>query len=154
VKIKFVVPNDTELDSKVEHSGGGRIFPPVGLTAMLSIASSTHSVSYCDERREKVDHASPADIVIIFINAYNRHHAYDLAKYYRGKGSFVVFTGAILQHAPEDAFSKGNCIFIGEGEEILQNFLNDFAHGKKRRIYGSLLKPILAKSTPALRLVS
>jgi len=154
MKIKFIVPDDYERGGRFDQMGEGRVFAPIGLAKMAAIASSQHEVSYHDERIEKVNHALQADVVIIFINSYNRLQAYNLAKYYRTKGSYVVFTGAILEHSPEDAYGKADCLFIGAGQEIMQKFLDDYSNGKKCRSYGNMLNPIVAVETSSMRLVS
>lgn len=151
MKIKFIVPSNLD---QADHMRDGRIFPPMALAKMKSIASATHTVSYLDERTMLVNHDSHADVVVIFISDYTRFRAYTLAKSYRASGSYVVFTGAILEKSPEDAFNNADCLFIGSGEEIMPRFLADIKNGRKRRLYGNMLNPIAANEAAPLQLVS
>jgi len=153
MNIKFIVPKNQDHYGQLFPSKEGRPFPPFGLARMTAIAPIKHRVTYHDERTETVGHHTHADIAIIFINNYNRSRAYELAQTYRKRGAFVVFTGAILETAPEDAFLKADCLFIGDGEAILQNFLTEFENGHKRHLYGNVFNPVKAGATK-LKLVS
>jgi radical SAM superfamily enzyme YgiQ (UPF0313 family) len=152
--IKFIVPRNHDHDNPLCQMAQSRVFPPMGLAKMAAKAASTSHVSYLDERIEASGHRVAADIAVIFINSYNRHQAYTLASLYRNSGSFVVFTGPLLEKSPEDASQHADCLFIGAGEEIMPTFLNDFARGKRRRLYGSYLNPVTVEDRSELQLAS
>lgn len=135
MKIKFIVPKEHEHFHPSNSLSGARVFPPVGLARMAGYAGSIAHVSLVDERVDPASHDLSTDIAVIFINTYNRTRAYQLAKHYKTNGAFVVLTGPLLNHEPEQACQYADCIFIGAGDELMPQFLEDYCNGRKRRLY-------------------
>lgn len=137
MKIKFIIPKDHDHYNPSNPFSGARVFPPVGLARMAGYAGSLAHVSLVDERIDTAAHDIPTDVAVIFINAYNRTRALQLARYYKTRGSFVVLTGPLLNHEPEQACQHASCLFIGAGDELMPLFLEDYLAGRKRRLYVS-----------------
>ena len=138
MKIRFIVPKDQDQEAPSAPFFGARVFPPSGLARMAGLAGAYGRVSLFDERMgSKLESCVlPADIVIIFANGYNRLRAYELAGQYRAQSTYVVFTGPLMNQWPEEACEYADCLFIGDGEEIMPTFLRDYRQGVNRRLYG------------------
>lgn len=150
MKVVFIVPKDDGQQSPLNQIAQCRIFPPVGLARMAGIAGTQDCVSLVDERIDSPQQDLQAHLAVIFINSYNRQRAYTLAKLYQQLGSYVVFTGPLLNNNPQEACHFSDCLFIGDGVKIMPDFLSDFRRGKKRRIYGNTdRKPATSQTAAA-----
>jgi len=135
MNITFIVPKDHDQHSPLSQFKQCKILPPVGLARMAGLIGKKGSVSLVDERIETSKHKYNTNVAVIFINSYNRQRAYTLATKYKKCGSTVVFTGPILNQAPEDAANHADCLLLGSSEESLAAFLNDYNSGKTKPFY-------------------
>ena len=139
MKVAFVVPKDDGHINPLNGLAQCRLFPPVGLARMAGQVKKHGRSELVDERVGKGKHINDADIAVVFINSYNRNRSYELAKRYNSRGTYVIFTGPVLTQSAEDACEHADCLFIGDGDAILPDFLNDYAAGKLRRLYAPSL---------------
>jgi hypothetical protein len=146
MKVAFVIPKYDGRDSALYPSTHCKVFPPIGLARMAGLVGKHGAVHLIDERTNSVQHETQANIAVIFINNYNFQRAYSLADYYHNRGSFVVFTGPRLSHAPNEACKYADCLFIGSGTDCMSNFLTDYMSGTTRRLYGGQINKAVSGS--------
>jgi radical SAM superfamily enzyme YgiQ (UPF0313 family) len=79
----------------------------------------------------------PGDLVGIGIHTMNAHRGYAVGRLARARGAYVVFGGIHTSLYPEESFEHGaaHAVVQGDGDTIWPEVLNDFAHGRPRRIY-------------------
>ena len=136
MNFRFIVPRDHDQQRPSMATSDVRVYPPSGLARMAGYAGTHGKVSLVDERIDGEALVEPVDIAIIFTNVYNRQRAYELAQQYREHGAYIVFTGPLMNQWPEEACEYADCLFIGDGEEIMPTFLRDYWQGVRRRLYG------------------
>jgi hypothetical protein len=135
MKVAFIIPRDNDNHGPLSQYAQCRVLPPVGLARMAGMIGKKASVSVIDERIDDKHHNGNPHVAVIFINSYNRQRAYDVANYYRQCGSTVIFTGPVLNKAMGDAAKFADCLFVGDSEENMPSFLNDFYRGKTKQVY-------------------
>src|SRR6478736_4572648 len=63
------------------------------------------------------------------------YRAYALADHYRKKGAHVCLGGLHVSSLPEEATPHADSIFIGPGEDVFPQFLEDFRKKNPKKIY-------------------
>jgi len=109
--------------------------PPMGILRIAGDTPQHHSIFFTDEMVSPVDMNSDAQIVAISFLTPASHRAYQLSAIFREQGKYVVFGGAHTTIIPDEARSHADTIFIGEGEGIWQQFLQDFQEGVPQPVY-------------------
>lgn len=115
--------------------------------ALISIAAATPAnwrVRYWDENL--LQGHPPVEpfpqVVGITVHLTFAQRAFELARWYRERGSVVVLGGLHTLSCPEECESHADAIAIGEGVEIWPDILRDVeTHQLKKRYVGSYHKP-------------
>lgn len=154
MKVAFIVPKDDGNHGPLHQLAQCRIFPPVGLARMVGLVGKNACVNLVDERIGSAKHEQRANIAIIFINNYNRQRAFDLAKQYHNRGSFVVFTGPLLTQRHNEANSYADSLFIGSGEDCMAEFVADYDKGVPKAVYNSTTENTSAISPASPRVAA
>lgn len=139
MNLTFIIPKDDDRDSPLNQFTQCRVLPPAGLARMAGLAGKQAKVAVRDERVGLAPHAAAAhstvDVVVLFINSYNRERCLVLAKLYRDLGSYVVLSGPLLLKDYTEPGKYADSLFAGYGEECMADFLRDFRQRKARAVY-------------------
>ena len=126
MKIKMILPALTEAKSPFWRPIKYSLFPPLGLATLASYFNEDDEVTIQDEHVEILDLNDEPDLVVIQVYITSAYRAYQIADYYRAKGVYVCLGGLHVTSLPEEAAAHSDTIFIGPGEHIWQEFLQDF----------------------------
>jgi len=92
-------------------------------------------VAHVDEEAEPIDWSISADIVALTFHTPSAHHAYEIADRFRSRGACVAMGGPHVSLLPEEAAKHADVLFVGEAEDVWENFLRDFETGNHRAVY-------------------
>ncbi|NLD45646.1 MAG: B12-binding domain-containing radical SAM protein [Clostridiaceae bacterium] len=125
-------------------------YAPLTLTTLAALVPDEFNahIDIVDEGVEKLELKNDFyDIVGITCVASSANRAYELAAYFRGKGSFVVLGGSHATLMPEEALKHADAVVAGQGEKAWPELLYDFSKGKAKKVYscpstGPLFSPV------------
>lgn len=93
-------------------------------------------VEVLDEITGKADFTKKHyDIVAISAQTSVACRAYQLAKEFKVRGSYIVMGGYHATHMPQEALEHVDTVIIGAGEYSWPQFLRDFVAGTPKKIY-------------------
>lgn len=75
------------------------------------------------------------DIVAISSVTSAAPRAYELAKFFKEKGSYVVMGGHHITLLPDEAAEYADTIFIGRSEKSWPQFFHDYMNGTAKKVY-------------------
>jgi len=116
------------------------VYPSLTLDQIAATTPKIFDLGIIDERYEKIDYNSDADIVGISSLTYSANHAYEIADKFRSKGKTVVLGGYHPSSIPDEAIQHADSVIIGEAEISWSELLKDFETGKIKTFYHS--KPV------------
>lgn len=135
MKIKMILPALMEAKSPYWRPIKYSLFPPLGLATLAAYCSPDDAIDLQDEHVEEIDTNDTPDIVVIQVYITNAFRSYALADHYRKKGAYVCLGGLHVTSLPDEAMQHADSIFLGPGEDIFPQFLNDFKRKETRKIY-------------------
>ncbi|MBM3465454.1 MAG: hypothetical protein FJX76_25455, partial [Armatimonadetes bacterium] len=109
--------------------------PHVGLLTLAGYLPDDWEVAYIDEDylHPEVAHArvfeQEFDLVLITAINTQAYRAYQIADHHRKNGACVVLGGLHVSAMPDEAQAHADAVFVGEGEDTLVRFLDDFRRG-------------------------
>ncbi|MDR1329449.1 MAG: B12-binding domain-containing radical SAM protein, partial [Oscillospiraceae bacterium] len=92
-------------------------------------------VEHIDEEVQTIDYDKRYDLVGLTFHTPCCYHAYDIARRFRDKGALVIMGGPHVTLAPGEAQLYADSIFVGEAENTLPRFFEDFGNGAVKRRY-------------------
>lgn len=123
--------------------------PPQNLFSTAACTPSEVAISMTDETiDQKVDFASDAEVVAIFMSTPDALRAYEIADTFRSKGKTVVLGGLHTKAMPEEALQHADAVLLGETEGIWEELLEDVANGTLKKEYQRTVPVDLATVTP------
>jgi radical SAM superfamily enzyme YgiQ (UPF0313 family) len=135
------------------HASFGKhvLTPTLALTSLAGATPPEWEVRYWDENL--LQGPPPIDpcpqVVAITVHLTFAQRAYELAAWYRVRGSCIVMGGLHVLSCPEEVAPHADILAIGEGVQIWPQILDDIAAGKPRRIYrGDYHKPYREEPAP------
>ncbi|EAZ92518.1 B12-binding domain-containing radical SAM protein [Crocosphaera chwakensis] len=137
MKVKMILPALTEALSPFWRPIKYHLFPPLGLASIAAFFDESDEIDLQDEHVETLNLNDDPDLVIIQVYITSAYRAYQLADYYRQKGSYVVLGGLHVTALPQEAAHHADTIFLGPGEDTWPLFLQDFKTGNPQKIYQS-----------------
>ena len=147
--VKFILPALTEATSPYWRPIKYSLFPPLGLATLAAYLDPDLEISLQDEHVEELELEDRPDLVIIQVYITNAYRAYQLADYYRARGSYVALGGLHVTALPEEAAPHADTIFLGPGEHTFPQFIRDLASGVSKRRYESSVRTL--ESLPPIR---
>jgi radical SAM superfamily enzyme YgiQ (UPF0313 family) len=135
MNIKMILPALTEAKSPYWRPIKYSLFPPLGLATLAAYCSPDDQIDLQDEHVEVINTSDNPQLVIIQVYITNAFRAYALADHYRKKGAHVCLGGLHVSSLPEEAAQHADTIFIGPGEDIFPQFLDDFKKGCAQKRY-------------------
>ena len=130
--------------------------PSLALTSIAAATPSHWEVAYWDENL--LQGAPPTELVPelvgITVHLTFAERAYELARYYRDRGSKVVLGGLHVHACPEETEAHADAIAIGEGTRIWPRIVADLERGNLKAIYkGSYKEPFQCDPSPRRDLI-
>ena len=131
---------------KDPHASFGKhvLTPTLALTSIAATTPGNWTVKYWDENL--LQGHPPVDpfpqVVGITVHLTFANRAYELAEWYRRRGSVVILGGLHVKSCPEECAPHADALAIGEGVQLWGNILRDIESGQlKKRYEGSFKKP-------------
>ena len=137
MRVKMILPALTEAKSPFFRPIKYSLFPPLGLATLAGYLDPMSEVQIQDEHVEKIDLDDAPDLVVIQVYITSAYRAYEIADHYRRRGVYVALGGLHVTSLPQEAAQHADTIFIGPGEDIWPQFLQDFRRGVAAPIYRS-----------------
>src|SRR5579863_7243117 len=101
-------------------------FQQITMPYLAARVPSHWDVAHIDEEAEEIDWNYCPDVVAITFHTPSAHHAYDLAARFRSRGACIVMGGPHVTLLPEEAGRHAHVVFVGEAEDLWEEFLNSF----------------------------
>ena len=124
---------------KDPHSSFGKhvLTPTLALTSFAATTPAHWSVRYWDEN---LLHGRPTfdpmpEVVGITVHLTFAQRAYELAEWYRRRGSKVILGGLHVISCPEEAAPHADALAIGDGVQLWPRILADVEKGALQPVY-------------------
>ena len=136
MKILFILPYD-----KTYRYNGAFNFAisyaslNLSLLAALVPPEFDAEIKIVDEGVSKPLFEGSFDIVAITCVTSSANRAYELCKYWKNKGSYIVLGGAHPTLMPDEASRHADTIFIGFAEQTFPQFMQDYKNNCPQKIY-------------------
>lgn len=143
MKVKMILPALTEAKSPFFRPIKYSLFPPLGLATLAGYLNADDEVEIQDEHVEALNLSDEPELVVIQVYITSAYRAYELADHYRAKGAYVALGGLHVTSLPEEAARHADSIFLGPGEDIWPQFLNDFRRGAPQPLYRSQVRTLV-----------
>lgn len=105
-------------------------------------------VRFYDDRMEAIPYDEPTDLLALSVETYTAKRAYQIASMYRRRGVPVVMGGFHPTLVPEEVSEYAESVVVGEAEGLWSQVLDDFQHGRLRRVYKRGSRPPLSGLRP------
>ena len=151
LRVKFILPALTEATSPYWRPIKYSLFPPLGLATLAAYLRPDDEAEIVDEHVEPLRTDDQPDLVLIQVYITNAYRAYAIADHYRARGIFVGLGGLHVTSLPDEAARHADAIFLGPGEQIFPQFLQDFRAGQPQRVYSSTAGRTLERVPPIRR---
>jgi radical SAM superfamily enzyme YgiQ (UPF0313 family) len=130
--------------------------PSLALTSVAGATPAHWQVRYWDENL--LQGAPPCDpvpqVVGITVHLTFARRAYELAAWFRARGSLVILGGLHALSCPEEALQHADAVAIGDGVQLWPQILADVDRGALRRRYeASFVRPYSLDPAPRRDLV-
>ncbi len=83
------------------------------------------------------------DLVVIQVYITSARRAYQIADHYRASGAYVAIGGLHVTSLPDETAPHADSIFLGPGEDVWSQFLNDFSQGGPKPLYISTVRSLI-----------
>src|SRR5262245_14050932 len=113
LRVKFILPALTEATSPYWRPIKYSLFPPLGLATLAAYLATDDQAVIEDEHVASIDIDDRPDLVVIQAYITSARRAYQLADYYRARGSFVALGGLHVTSLPDEAAGHADAIFTG-----------------------------------------
>jgi radical SAM superfamily enzyme YgiQ (UPF0313 family) len=140
--VKMVLPALTEATSPLFRPIKYSLFPPLGLATLAGFLPEDVQVTIEDEHVKPVRLDDEPDLVVIQAYITSARRAYEIADHYRSRGIYVAIGGLHPTSLPEEAALHADTVFLGPGEDIWPQFLDDWRIGQPRSRYQSTLRTL------------
>jgi len=155
-KIRLINPNSAlstiTMPEVIRHMTFSRraLFLPTGLAVCAAVVSRRWHVEIVDECTLDKPHQPKPDVDLVGITAMTTQakRAYALADAYRRLGVTVLLGGIHPSAMPQEALAHGDAVCRGDGETCLPHMIEDFEHGRLRRVYDWTEYPTAPIATP------
>ena len=139
--------------AKDPHASFGKhvLTPTLALTSIAAATPPEWEVEYWDENL--LQGAPPQDpfpqVVGITVHLTFARRAYELARWYRSRGSVVILGGLHATSCPDEVASHADVVAVGEGVGIWPGILRDLEENCLKPLYrGSYARPYRLDPAP------
>ncbi len=106
------------------------------------------TIRFYDDRMEMIPFDEPTDLVAISVETYTAKRSYQIASEYRQRRIPVVMGGFHPTLCPSEAQDYAEAIVVGEAEGVWPELVDDFRHGRMKRVYRATSRPSLRGLRP------
>lgn len=110
------------------------------------------SVRFYDDRMETVPYDEPTDLVAISVETYTAKRAYQIASEYRRRGVPVAMGGFHASLCPDEVALYAESVVVGEAEALWPEVVDDYRHGRPKKVYRQTGRTSLAGARPDRRI--
>ena len=138
MKILFITPYDNNYRYKSTFSRSVTYMPlTMPYLAALTPEKYKAEIKAVDEGVQKCNYDKLGfyDIVAITAVTSSVLRGYELAEYFKKRGSYVVMGGHHITLMPEEAMQHANTIITGPADMVWEEFINDFVQGQPKSRY-------------------
>ena len=124
-KILFILPYDNTYKYKTAFIPSIS-YQPLTLSVLAALApeNSGSDITLVDEGVQKFDYnTSHFDIVGISIVTSSSKRGYELADFFKSKGSYVLIGGHHATLMPDEALTHADTVFVAVGKSLYPSFL-------------------------------
>ncbi len=121
---------------------------PLPAAMVAALAPPEVEKRFYDDRLEAIPFDQPTDLVALSVETYTARRCYQIASEYRRRGVPVVMGGFHATLCPEEVTRYAESVVIGEAEELFPELLDDYRHGRPRRVYRARTRPRLGRVQP------
>jgi radical SAM superfamily enzyme YgiQ (UPF0313 family) len=143
MRVRMFLPALTEATSPFFRPIKYSLFPPLGLATLAAYLRDDDEVTLSDEHVEKLSFDDEPDLVVIQVYITSARRAYEIADFYRARGTHVALGGLHVTSLPDEAERHADTIFLGPGEDTWPQFLEDLRAGRAARRYVSQQRTLL-----------
>ncbi len=114
-----------------------RLMKPLSLLTIAGLSPRDWTVKVIDENLGGVDYRSllPPDLVGITAFTSQATRAYELASFFRARGTPVVIGGIHATMCLDEALQYADAVVTGEAESVWRTVLEDVEKGSLQRVY-------------------
>lgn len=116
---------------------------PLPAAAIAGLTPADVTISFYDDRMEKIPFDEPTDAVAISVETYTAKRAYQIASEYRKRNVPVIMGGFHATLLPEEVEQYAEAVVVGEAEPIWHEVIGDLRSGRLKRRYQSSERPSL-----------
>ncbi|MBI3585070.1 MAG: B12-binding domain-containing radical SAM protein [Nitrospinae bacterium] len=109
--------------------------PQLSLPTIAGLTDGRFEVNIVDDNIEDIDFDVRTDLVGITTMTALAPRAYTIAQEFRKRGVPVILGGIHVSMLPDEASNYADSIVLGEAEDIWPTLLEDFIHGRLKKIY-------------------
>ena len=138
MKILFITPYDNNYRYKTAFTKSLSYMPlTMPYLAALTPEKCDAEFRAIDEGVQKVNYEKLGfyDIVAITAVTSSVKRGYELATYFRKKGSYTVMGGHHVTLLPEEAMLYADTVMTGPADRIWKEFIEDFLNGEPKKRY-------------------
>ena len=138
MKILFITPYDNNYRYKSAFSKS-LSYMPLTMPYLAALTPAEYGAEFkaIDEGVQKCDYERLGfyDIVAITAVTSSVKRGYELARYFKGKGSHIVMGGHHVTLMPHEAAAYADTVMTGPADRIWPLFIKDFANGTPQKRY-------------------
>lgn len=127
---------------KDPHASFGKhvLTPTLALTSVAGATPEGWEVSYWDENllQGRPPFEPMPEVVGITVHLTFAQRAYQLARWYRERGSKVILGGLHVLSCPEESKPHADAIAIGDGVQLWPGILRDVEEGRLQKVYHAM----------------
>jgi radical SAM superfamily enzyme YgiQ (UPF0313 family) len=125
---------------------------PLSLAVLAGLTPPDVELRLADDRFEPVPYDAPTDLVAMTVETYTARRAYQIATEYRRRGVPVVMGGFHAMLQPDEVALHAESVVVGEAEEVWAELVDDYRHGRPRKMYRARARPRLGPRRPDRRI--
>lgn len=138
MKILFILPAIGQKENE-KYIGTWKM-EPLTIATLKALTPNYVETQFFDDRIDKIDYNTPADLVVISVETYTAQRAYKIADKFRQKGAKVVMGGYHTKAVPDEALEHADCVILGGAETVWELMIEDFKKDELKQTYAGALE--------------
>ena len=138
MKILFITPYDNNYRYKSAFTKS-LSYMPLTMPYLAALTPEEYGAEFkaIDEGVQKINYEKLGfyDIVAITSVTSSVNRGYELASYFKQKGSYIVMGGHHVTLLPDEAAEHADTVMTGPADRIWREFISDYANGSPKKRY-------------------
>jgi radical SAM superfamily enzyme YgiQ (UPF0313 family) len=131
MKMTLIYPKWPKLERQTEFH-----LPPHGPVVFAAEVPSDVDLAFIDENVQKSSEDDHPDVVALSVMLTSQlPRAFEISHHYRERGIPVIFGGIATMLHGEEVINHADSVFLGEVEGRFAGVLDDFIHGRLKKVY-------------------